>query len=182
MLFSKKLFTKTGSIGKRNYSGRKVDITKYERISEFILKVPITIAYGDGIGPEITEATVKILESAGAQLDFQTIDIGERLYLGGHKSGIAPDAWESIRKTRVFLKAPITTPTGGGYKSLNVTIRKTLGLYANVRPCRSYFPFISTKHPILDVVVVRENEEDLYAGIEHQQTDQVFRFQSFHFA
>jgi len=75
----------------------------------------------------------------------------------------------------VFLKAPITTPQGGGYKSLNVTIRKTLGLYANVRPCVSYHPFVQTKHPQLDLVIVRENEEDLYAGIEHRQTDEVFQ-------
>jgi isocitrate dehydrogenase len=136
-------------------------------------KVPVTIAYGDGIGPEITAATVKILEQAGAQVSFEPIEIGEKLYLGGHKSGIAPSAWDSIRKSRVFLKAPITTPIGGGYKSLNVTIRKTLGLYANVRPCKSLHPFVATKHPVLDMVIVRENEEDLYAGIEHMQTDQV---------
>ena len=71
----------------------------------------------------------------------------------------------------MFLKAPITTPQGGGFKSLNVTVRKTLGLYANVRPCVSYHPFVETKHPDMDVVIVRENEEDLYAGIEHRQTD-----------
>ena len=73
----------------------------------------------------------------------------------------------------MFLKAPITTPQGGGFKSLNVTTRKTLGLYANVRPCVSYHPFVDTKHPTMDVVIVRENEEDLYAGIEHRQTDDV---------
>jgi isocitrate dehydrogenase len=78
-----------------------------------------------------------------------------------------------IRKNKVFLKAPITTPQGGGYKSLNVTTRKFLGLYANVRPCMSLHPFVKTKHPIMDLVIVRENEEDLYAGIEHQQTDEV---------
>ena len=68
------------------------------------------------------------------------------------------------------MKGPITTPIGSGYKSLNVTIRKTLGLFANVRPCNVYAPFIATRHPNMDVVIVRENEEDLYAGIEHQQT------------
>ncbi|MEO0473539.1 MAG: NADP-dependent isocitrate dehydrogenase, partial [Bacteroidota bacterium] len=81
--------------------------------------------------------------------------------------------WDSIRRNKVFLKAPITTPQGGGYKSLNVTLRKTLGLFANVRPCKSYYPFVATKHPDMDVVIIRENEEDLYAGIEHQQTDEV---------
>jgi isocitrate dehydrogenase len=71
------------------------------------------------------------------------------------------------------LKSPITTPQGGGYKSLNVSTRKFLGLYANVRPCKSLHPFVTTKHPVMDMVIIRENEEDLYAGIEHQQTDEV---------
>ncbi|GAB4229715.1 MAG: NADP-dependent isocitrate dehydrogenase [Ekhidna sp.] len=133
----------------------------------------VTIAKGDGIGPEIMNATLEILKAAGAQIDFEEIEIGERVYLSGNTSGIEKSAWESIRKNKVFLKAPITTPQGGGYKSLNVTMRKTLGLYANVRPCKSFHPFVSTKHPEMDVVVIRENEEDLYAGIEHQQTDEV---------
>ncbi len=135
--------------------------------------VPITVAHGDGIGPEIMAATLHILEAGGAALDIETIDIGEKVYLAGNTSGIEPSAWDSLRRTKVFLKAPITTPQGGGYKSLNVTVRKTLGLYANVRPCVSYHPFVETKHPVMDVVVVRENEEDLYAGIEHRQTEQV---------
>src|SRR5438034_8724429 len=134
---------------------------------------PITVAYGDGIGPEIMEATLHILKEAGAKLDIEKIDIGEKVYLAGNSSGIEPSSWESLRNTKVFLKAPITTPQGGGFKSLNVTVRKMLGLYANVRPCVSYHPFIETKHPSMDVVVVRENEEDLYAGIEHRQTNQV---------
>lgn len=138
-----------------------------------ITKTPITVAYGDGIGPEIMEATLRILEAAGAQLDIEEIEVGEKVYLQGNSAGIAPEAWDSLRRTRVFLKAPITTPQGGGYKSLNVTTRKVLGLYANVRPCISYYPYIQTKHPSMDVVIIRENEEDLYAGIEHQQTDEV---------
>jgi isocitrate dehydrogenase len=97
-------------------------------------KTPITVAYGDGIGPEIMAATLKILEAAGARLAPEVIEIGEKIYRDGHSSGIKPEAWASLRRTRVFLKSPITTPSGGGYKSLNVTIRKTLGLYANVRP------------------------------------------------
>ena len=137
--------------------------------------VPITVAYGDGIGPEIMDATLQILKEAGAKLQIQKIDIGEKVYLAGNSSGIDPSAWDSLRGTRVFLKAPITTPQGGGYKSLNVTVRKTLGLYANVRPCVSYHPFIETRHPNMDVVIVRENEEDLYAGIEYRQTDQVMQ-------
>src|SRR3989449_9317093 len=137
--------------------------------------VPITVAYGDGIGPEIMNATLHILKEAGAKLDIERIEIGEKVYLSGNTSGIDASAWESLRNTRIFLKAPITTPQGGGYKSLNVTVRKTLGLYANVRPCVSYHPFIETKHPGMDLVIVRENEEDLYAGIEYRQTDQVMQ-------
>src|SRR5712692_1276498 len=137
--------------------------------------VPITVAHGDGIGPEIMAATLHILKGAGAKLAIEKIDIGEKVYLAGNSSGIDPSAWDSLRETKVFLKAPITTPQGGGYKSLNVTVRKTLGLYANVRPCVSYHPFVETKHPNMDVIIVRENEEDLYAGIEHRQTQQVYQ-------
>ncbi|HEX5709366.1 MAG TPA: NADP-dependent isocitrate dehydrogenase [Pyrinomonadaceae bacterium] len=136
-------------------------------------KTPITIARGDGIGPEIMDATLRIITEAGAALDIEEIAIGESVYLAGNAAGIAPEAFESLRRTKVFLKAPITTPQGGGYKSLNVTIRKTFGLYANVRPCVSYHPFVETKHPVMDVVIVRENEEDVYGGIEYRQTQQV---------
>ena len=116
-------------------------------------KIPITVAHGDGIGPEIMAATLHILEESGADLEIETIDIGEKVYLAGNSSGIEPSAWDSLRRTKVFLKAPITTPQGGGFKSLNVTVRKTLGLYANVRPCVSYHPFVETKHPGMDVVI-----------------------------
>lgn len=133
----------------------------------------ITVAKGDGIGPEIMDATLSILQAAGAQIKIEEIEVGEKVYLAGNTSGIAKEAWDTIRRNKVFLKAPITTPQGGGYKSLNVTTRKFLGLYSNVRPCMSLHPFVSTKHPLMDVVIVRENEEDLYAGIEHQQTDEV---------
>lgn len=133
----------------------------------------ITIAKGDGIGPEIMDATLHILQAAGADLQFDEIEVGEKVYLAGNTAGISKESWDIIRRNKVFLKAPITTPQGGGYKSLNVTTRKFLGLYANVRPCKSLHPFVQTKHPIMDVVIVRENEEDLYAGIEHQQTDEV---------
>ena len=135
----------------------------------------ITVAHGDGIGPEIMAATLHIIQEAGARLDIETIEIGEKVYLRGNSAGIDPSAWESLRRTKVFLKAPITTPQGGGFKSLNVTTRKALGLYANVRPCVSYYPFIATKHPKMDVVVVRENEEDVYGGIEHRQTIDVMQ-------
>lgn len=133
----------------------------------------ITVAKGDGIGPEIMDATLEILHAAGAEIEIDEIEVGEKVYLSGNTSGIADNSWDVIRKNKVFLKAPITTPQGGGYKSLNVTTRKFLGLYSNVRPCVSYSPFVATKHPEMDLVIIRENEEDLYAGIEHQQTDEV---------
>jgi isocitrate dehydrogenase len=137
--------------------------------------VPITVARGDGIGPEIMEAVLHILKEAGAALEIEEIQIGEKVYLRGVSAGIEASAWESLLRTRVFLKAPITTPQGGGFKSLNVTTRKTLGLFANVRPCVSYHPFVQTKHPKMDIVIVRENEEDTYAGIEHRQTNEVMQ-------
>ncbi len=137
--------------------------------------VPITVARGDGIGPEIMDATLKIIQAAGASLAIEEIEIGEKVYLSGNSSGIAESSWDSLLRTKVFLKAPITTPQGSGFKSLNVTTRKTLGLYANVRPCQTYYPFVDTKYPGMDVVIVRENEEDLYAGIEHRQTDEVYQ-------
>jgi len=133
----------------------------------------ITLAKGDGIGPEIMDATLEIILAAGANIAIEEIEIGEKVYLAGNTSGIAKESWDIIRRNKIFLKAPITTPQGGGYKSLNVSIRKFLGLYSNVRPCKSYHPYIVTKHPVMDLVIVRENEEDLYAGIEHQQTDEV---------
>jgi isocitrate dehydrogenase len=133
----------------------------------------ITVAKGDGIGPEIMDATLKIIQAAGAKIEIDEIEVGEKVYLSGNTSGIANESWDVIRRNKIFLKAPITTPQGGGYKSLNVTTRKFLGLYSNVRPCMSLHPFVETKHPNMDIVIVRENEEDLYAGIEHQQTDEV---------
>lgn len=136
-------------------------------------KVPIAVAEGDGIGPEIMKATLHILDAAGASLDIHRVEIGEKLYLKGFVTGMDPKMWEVIRSTKAFLKAPITTPQGGGFKSLNVTIRTTMGLYANVRPCVSYAPYVATKHPEMDVVIMRENEEDLYAGIEYRQSPDV---------
>ncbi|GAC1404058.1 MAG: NADP-dependent isocitrate dehydrogenase [Ktedonobacteraceae bacterium] len=131
---------------------------------------PITVAHGDGIGPEIMDATLHIIQEAGARITIEPIEVGEKVYLRGISAGIEPSSWESLRRTKVFLKAPITTPQGGGYKSLNVTTRTTFGLYANVRPCVAYYPFIDTKHPTMNVVIMRENEEDLYTGIEYRQT------------
>jgi len=138
-------------------------------------KTKITVAYGDGIGPEIMKATLAILDAAGAQLEYEVIEIGEKVYLKGISSGMEPKAIDSLRANKVFLKSPITTPQGGGFKSLNVTTRKSFGLYANVRPCKAYSPFIKTHFPKTDLVIIRENEEDLYAGIEHRQTQEVYQ-------
>lgn len=143
------------------------------QIKKFNQMTRITVAKGDGIGPEIMNATLEILSAAGARIEVDEIEVGEKIYLSGNTSGISSESWDAIRKNKVFLKAPITTPQGGGYKSLNVTMRKSLGLYANIRPCRSLHPYITTKHPDMELVIIRENEEDLYAGIEHQQTDEV---------
>jgi isocitrate dehydrogenase len=137
--------------------------------------VPVTIARGDGIGPEIMDACLLVLREAGARLALEEIEVGEKVYRSGVTSGITREAWESIRRTKVLFKAPITTPQGGGYKSLNVTMRKALGLFANVRPCVAYHPFVRTRHPKMDCVIVRENEEDLYAGVEHRQTQDVYQ-------
>lgn len=133
----------------------------------------VAIAHGDGIGPEIMDATLRILDAAGARLVYDKITVGQAVYESGVKSGIPTDAWDILRRNKVFLKAPITTPQGGGYKSLNVTIRKSLGLYANVRPVEAYTPYVDCASPNMNIVIVRENEEDLYAGIEHRQTNEV---------
>lgn len=138
-------------------------------------KQRITIARGDGIGPEIMDATMEILMAAGARIEADYIEVGEKVYLAGNSSGISPESMEILRRNKIFLKAPITTPQGGGYKSLNVNVRKTFGLYSNVRPAVSYHPFVPSAHPKMNLVIVRENEEDLYAGIEHQQTPEVFQ-------
>lgn len=136
-------------------------------------KTKVAVAAGDGIGPEITAATLRLLEFADAPLEFLPVEMGKAVYLGGCSSGISDAAWETLRQTKLLLKAPITTPQGGGYKSLNVTLRKSLGLFANVRPCRSYSPFVPSQFPQLNLTIIRENEEDTYGGIEHQQTDEV---------
>jgi isocitrate dehydrogenase len=135
------------------------------------LRTPsIAVARGDGIGPEIMEATLHILAESGAHLDIKEVEIGEKVYLKGQRFGIEPHTWDIIRHTDAFLKAPITTPQGGGFKSINVAVRTLLGLYANIRPCVAYYPFVDTLHPKMDVVIVRENIEDLYLGLEYRQT------------
>lgn len=137
--------------------------------------IKVTVAKGDGIGPEIMDSTLDIIKASGAPLEFEEIEIGEKVYLSGETSGIRKEDWQTIRRNKAFLKAPITTPQGGGYKSINVTIRKSFGLFANVRPCKTFKPFIKANCSDMDMVIIRENEEDLYAGIEHQQTTEVFQ-------
>ncbi len=137
--------------------------------------VRIAVAMGDGIGPEIMEATLKVLDAAGANIQPEFMDVGEKVYLSGETAGINQASWDTINRCKIILKAPITTPQGKGYKSLNVTMRKSLGLYANIRPVMALHPYIKTNFPEMDVVIVRENEEDLYAGIEHRQTQDVYQ-------
>jgi len=138
-------------------------------------RTPVAVAEGDGIGPEITAATRRIVDAAGAAVAWVPITLGNAAYLQGETSGVPAAAWRKIREHRVLLKGPVLTPQGGGYKSVNVTLRKSLGLFANVRETRALAPYVPTRHPAMDVVVVRENEEDLYAGIEHRQTAEVFQ-------
>lgn len=133
------------------------------------------IAHGDGIGPEIMEATLKVIDKLNLDIEFHQIDVGEKVYLGGNSAGITEKSWDLLRAYPILLKAPITTPQGKGYKSLNVTLRKTLGLFANTRRSLSYDPIVPSRFKNLDVVIFRENEEDLYAGIEHRQTREVFQ-------
>lgn len=138
-----------------------------------MIKTPIAVAYGDGIGPEIMQAVLAILTAADAPIDPIVIEVGEKIYLQGETCGIPNNAFDILKQTKILLKGPITTPQGGGYKSLNVTLRKTLGLFANVRPSISLYPFVPTHFPKMDLVIVRENEEGTYAGIEYRQTDEM---------
>lgn len=161
-------------------SGIKLTINKYMKVAEQELQsketsqaVKVAVAMGDGIGPEIMKATLEILKKAGANIEPEYIELGEQVYLAGNTSGIEDNAWDIINRNKLILKAPITTPQGKGYKSLNVTLRKSLGLYANIRPVSALHPYVRTHFPDMDVVIFRENEEDLYAGIEHQQTQDV---------
>lgn len=133
----------------------------------------IVIARGDGIGPEIMDSVLAIFAAADVPIDYESIEVGESLYLKGITSGVPDEAWDLFRQTNCLLKGPITTPQGRGYKSVNVTIRKTLNLFANVRPTKSYSPYVSSLHPGMNLTIIRENEEDLYAGIEHRQTPEV---------
>jgi isocitrate dehydrogenase len=152
-----------------------IEVTKRSKTTNTDVRTKVVVAKGDGIGPEIMEATLRILDKAGAKIDYEYIELGEKKYLSGNTAGIDHEAWEKIRENKIIFKAPITTPQGKGYKSLNVTLRKSLGLFSNVRPVQAYTPYIKSHFPKMDVVIIRENEEDLYAGIEHRQTQDVYQ-------
>ena len=131
----------------------------------------ITVIPGDGIGPECVNATLAIIKAAGVQLEFEERHAGESVFKQGIASGVPQDTIESIRKTRCVLKGPLGTPVGYGEKSANVTLRKLFETYGNIRPVRE-LPGVTTPYSgrNIDLVVVRENVEDLYANIEHMQT------------
>jgi isocitrate dehydrogenase (NAD+) len=126
----------------------------------------VTLIPGDGIGPEVTKATVRILEATGVKFDWETFAVGADAY---EKSGeyIPKEVLASIERTRVALKGPVTTPVGGGFSSINVALRKKFDLYANFRPIRN-LPHIPTRYPDVDLIIVRENTESLYSGLEHE--------------
>src|SRR4051795_1901114 len=125
----------------------------------------VTLIPGDGIGPELAEATRRVLDASGVAFDWEVQDAGEGV-MAQYGTPLPEHVLESIRRNRVALKGPITTPVGSGFRSVNVTLRQTLGLYANLRPARS-IRGLETRYDDVDLVIVRENTEDLYAGIEH---------------
>jgi isocitrate dehydrogenase (NAD+) len=125
----------------------------------------VTLIPGDGIGPELAKATRRVLEASGVALEWEVVDAGEAV-MAQYGTPLPDHVLESIRRNRVALKGPITTPVGEGFRSVNVTLRQALGLYANVRPVRS-IPGVESRYDDVDLVIVRENTEDLYAGIEH---------------
>ncbi len=129
------------------------------------MKHTITLIPGDGIGPEVASAVVRIIEAAGVEVVWETHYAGAQA-LEKYGTTLPEDLLESIRRNRVALKGPITTPVGKGFTSVNVGLRKTLDLYANLRPVRA-LPNVPCRYPELDLVVVRENTESLYAGLEH---------------
>src|SRR4051812_40212363 len=125
----------------------------------------VTLIPGDGIGPELAEATRRVLDASGVAFDWEVLDAGEAV-MTQYGTPLPDHVLESIKRNRVAIKGPITTPVGEGFRSVNVTLRQALGLYANVRPARS-MRGLETRYEDVDLVIVRENTEDLYAGIEH---------------
>jgi isocitrate dehydrogenase (NAD+) len=128
----------------------------------------VTLIPGDGTGPELTEATRRVLEATGVDFDWDVRQAGEEVMARYGGNPLPDETLDAIRETGVALKGPITTPVGGGFRSVNVGLRKGLDLYAQVRPCKTY-PGVRTRFEDVDLVVVRENTEDLYAGIEYEQ-------------
>ena len=126
----------------------------------------ITLIPGDGIGPEVTQAVVRILEATGIKFEWESFRVGAEAF-EKHGEYIPKELSESIERTRVGLKGPVTTPVGGGFASINVTLRKQFDLYANFRPIRN-LPHIPTRYPDVDLIIVRENTESLYSGLEHE--------------
>ncbi len=126
----------------------------------------ITLIPGDGIGPEVTRAAVRILEATGLKFEWESFRVGAEAF-ERHGEYIPKELTESIERTRVGLKGPVTTPVGGGFASINVTLRKKFDLYANFRPIRN-LPHIPTRYPDVDLIIVRENTESLYSGLEHE--------------
>jgi isocitrate dehydrogenase (NAD+) len=126
----------------------------------------ITLIPGDGIGPEVTNATVRILEATGIKFEWETFMAGAEAF-EKYKEYIPKDLNDSIERTRVGLKGPVTTPIGGGFASINVELRKRFELYANFRPIRN-LPYVPTRYPDVDLIIIRENTEGLYSGIEHE--------------
>ena len=123
---------------------------------------------GDGTGPELTEATRRVLEATGVDFDWDVREAGADVMEKHRGNPLPDDVLDAVRETGVALKGPITTPIGGGFRSVNVALRKSLDLYAQVRPCKTY-PGVRTRFEDVDLIVVRENTEDLYAGIEYEQ-------------
>src|SRR6059058_3152684 len=126
----------------------------------------ITLIPGDGIGPEVTRAAVRVLEATGLKFEWETFQAGAEAYEKYHEY-IPKELIESIERTGVGLKGPVATPIAGGFASINVALRKKFELYANFRPIRN-LPHIPTRYPDVDLVIVRENTESLYSGIEHE--------------
>jgi isocitrate dehydrogenase (NAD+) len=125
----------------------------------------VTLIPGDGIGPELAEASRRVLDASGVDLEWEIQDAGEAV-MAEHGTPLPEYVLDSVTRNRIALKGPITTPVGEGFRSVNVTLRQRLGLYANLRPARS-FQGLDTRFDDVDLVIVRENTEDLYAGIEH---------------
>lgn len=129
----------------------------------------VTLIPGDGIGPEVTDAMVKVVEASGAKINWEKVQAGEAV-IEKYNTAIPDYVIDSIKKNKVAIKGPITTPVGKGFKSVNVTLRQKLDLYVNLRPIKS-FKGIKSRYEDVDLVIVRENTEDLYAGIEHKIGD-----------